>query len=57
MENEQKTTPENVIKAKQAIEVILQEQKVNLVPIIIHRGEQTFATIDVVPVGEAPAAS
>jgi ribosomal protein L9 len=46
------TLPENVKKAKEAIEAILQEQKVVLVPIIVHQGDQTFSSVDVVSIAE-----
>lgn len=46
-------------KAKEAIEAALTEHKVTLVPVVIHRGDQTIASIDIVPtvtpaVEEAP---
>jgi hypothetical protein len=52
MEN---TTPENVIKAKQAIEAILIEHKVVLVPVILHQGDQTFSSVDIISVAEQQA--
>lgn len=45
MEN---TIPENVQKAKEAIEAILVQHNVALVPVVIHQGDQTFSTIDIV---------
>jgi len=46
------TVPENIQKAKQAIEAILVEHKVALIPTVIHQGDQTFSTIDIVSVAE-----
>ena len=46
------TLPENVKKAKEAIEAILQEQKVVRVPVIIHQGDQTFSSVDVISVAD-----
>ena len=48
MEN---TVSENVVKAKQAIEAIMNEYNVTLVPIIVHQGSETFSSVDVVSVG------
>jgi glutamate 5-kinase len=44
--------PENVKKAKEAIEAILQEQKVALIPVIVHQGDRTFSSVDVVSIAE-----
>lgn len=52
MEN---TVPDNVQKAKDAIEAILIEHKVILVPLVVHQGDQTFSSIDIVSVAEQQA--
>lgn len=52
---------ENIAKAKAAIEEILKEHKVVLIPTVVHQGSRTFSHIEVVEVPEqgseaAPAA-
>lgn len=49
MEN---SIPENIQKAKEAIEAVITEYKVALVPLIIHQGDQTFSSIDIVSTEE-----
>jgi len=46
---------EDILKAKQAIEAVLAEHNVMLVPIVIHQGEKTFSSIDIVPVKQQQA--
>lgn len=41
---------EQIFKAKQAIEAVLAEHKVGLVPIVVHQGDKTFSSIDIVPI-------
>jgi hypothetical protein len=52
---------ENIVKAKAAIEEILKQHKVVLIPTVVHQGNRTFSHIEVVEVPEqgseaAPAA-
>jgi len=48
--NEQQTlSDEDLIKAKQEIEEVLQKYKAVLVPITIHHGDKTFSRIDIAP--------
>jgi hypothetical protein len=52
---------ENIAKAKAAIEEILKQHNVVLIPTVVHQGNRTFSHIEVVEVPEkgseaAPAA-
>jgi hypothetical protein len=41
---------ENIAKAKAAIETILKEHNVVLIPTVVHQGSRTFSHIEVVEV-------
>lgn len=43
---------ENIAKAKAAIEAVLKEHNVVLIPTVVHQGSRTFSHIEVVEVPE-----
>ena len=55
MNTQQNNAPENVVKAMQAIETILKECKVALIPVIVHQGDVTYSSVDVVSIEETPS--
>jgi hypothetical protein len=44
--------PQDISKAKEAIEAVLAEHKVALIPIVVHQGDRTFSSIDIVPIDQ-----
>jgi hypothetical protein len=44
------TTHENMEAAKKELEAICHKYQVSLVPVVVHHGERTFTSVEIVPV-------
>lgn len=42
-------TNDNIKTVKEKIEAICKEYNVALMPVVVHQGDRTFSTIDIVP--------
>lgn len=49
MEQTQQLSNESLKQAKEAIEAVCQKYDIILMPITVHRGNETFSSIDLVP--------
>jgi len=50
---------ETIKQAKEELEAVCRKHQVNLVPVIVHQGDRTFSSIEIVPLQrseEAPKA-
>jgi len=52
MENTESVKNDNMVKAKQEIEEVLEKYKIVLVPVIIHQGDKTISRIDITSLSE-----
>ena len=50
-------TKETIQEAKQEIENICRKHNIILVPVIVHQGDRTFSSIEIVPMPEQQTAS
>ena len=50
MSNENNQTENEIKAAKEAIEAVLKEHGVTLLPVVVHQGNRSFSHIDVVKV-------
>jgi hypothetical protein len=49
-------TPETAKQAKEEIEAICAKYSIALLPVVVHQGNRTFSSIDIVPAqAQAPA--
>ncbi len=48
---------ETVQKAKEELEAVCKKYEISLVPVVVHQGDRTFSSIEIVPRSQAPSAS
>lgn len=50
MENQPNISPEQLKAAKEEIEALCKKYSISLVPVVVHQGDRTFSSIEIVPV-------
>jgi hypothetical protein len=48
---------ETIQKAKEELEAVCKKYEISLVPVVVHQGDRTFSSIEIVPRPQAPSAS
>jgi hypothetical protein len=48
---------ETVQKAKEELEAVCKKYEISLVPVVVHQGDRTFSSIEIVPRPQTPSAS
>jgi hypothetical protein len=49
MEQTQQLSNEDLKQAKQELEAICQKYDISLIPVVVHQGDRTFSSIEIVP--------
>ena len=49
MEQTQQLSNEDLKQAKQELEAICQKYDITLMPVVVHQGDRTFSSIEIVP--------
>lgn len=49
MEQTQTLSNEDLKQAKQELEAVCQKYDISLIPVVVHQGDRTFSSIEIVP--------